>query len=352
MISFKIVQKFRWLLSGIASLLLRQLSAHFPSETEQIYSRGLYRIIRWLFDKCLSFMPFPLLYLFVFMVFWWFFRWIKHFFNKKITLKTRYTEGGVLLLNFLGLLLFLFNILWGFNYDRMPLHKQLGFEVQNIDLQTLKNELELSAKEAIALREQLPLQNDAVSESEIRKDVAAVLQSWGQPVAVGNIRVRQIKPDGLMFGLGISGIYMPFVGESNIDAALHPLEKPFVIAHELAHGYGWTDEATANFVAYMACIRSQNPYTRYAGYVGYYRYVAGNYKRADTEGYQKFRATLPAAFVADLDAINVRLLQYKTWFETQKINDTYLKSQGVKEGVQSYSRVVLMVANWRKKSLN
>ena len=41
------------------------------------------------------------------------------------------------------------------------------------------------------------------------------------------------------------------------------------MAHEMAHGYGITDEGEASFFAYLACLRSKNPMIRYSGEFNY-----------------------------------------------------------------------------------
>ena len=225
--------------------------------------------------------------------------------------------------------------------------------VEKPDTLSLRIELEIAANEAIAARkiiEKGPLSiNDFSSdfEDKMRTDVSNFLEK-NNFEAGGRLRGRQISPDGILFRFGISGIYMPFTGESSIDNAVHPLEKPFTMAHELAHGYGWTEEATANFIAYLSCINSTDNHTRYSGLISYYRYVASNYKRLNPEAYKAFRSQLPEGFRNDLEAINQRSLKYPTWFSTDKINDIFLKSQGVKEGVESYSRIVVLVYSWRK----
>jgi hypothetical protein len=223
-----------------------------------------------------------------------------------------------------------------------------------LDSLSLKNELDTATSEMIAAKQTLlntPLSYEDISngfEQNIRGDVSNYLSKNGF-FAHGKLRGRQIRPQGFLFGFGISGIYMPFIGESNIDDGLHPLEKPFAMAHEMAHGYGWTEEATANFIAYLACINSTDPYTRYSGFLNYFRYAAGNYRRVNPVAYAAFREKLPDVIKADLEAINKRQNSFKVWFNTEWLNDIFLRSQGVKEGTQSYSRVVTLVYSWRKK---
>jgi hypothetical protein len=352
---------WHWTMLGFAALLIRFVAEGTPQYIEQFYSRGVFLGVRWLFDWSLAWLPFPLLLVFYGVVIIYVFRFFKSLFSKQIPFRKRLLMSGRQLINFTGFGIFSFLTLWGYNYARPNFANQIGLTVEKPDTLALRNELEIAANEVINCRkiiEKGPLSINGFSndfddnfEDKMRSDVSSFLEK-NNFKAGGRLRGRQISPDGFLFRFGISGIYMPFTGESSIDNALHPLEKPFTMAHELAHGYGWTEEATANFVAYLACINSADNVTRYSGFISYYRYVASNYKRINPEAYKAFRAQLPEGFRSDLEAINQRLTKYPTWFSTDKLNDVFLKSQGVKEGVESYSRIVILVYSWRKKRKN
>ena len=350
----KILSQWKWVILGILSLGVRWLAAYTPQSVESIYSRGVFPIIRWVFDISLAFSPIPLIYLFYAIIFYFIIKTIAFQFKKSIPLSIRLKKNAFSVLSFTGFMVFWFLFLWGYNYARVPFQKQMNIEVSQLDSTSLEKELIIAAQEAIDARTQLntkesiPLSIKPDFEDKIREDISKMLQNNGF-IAGGNLRGRGLTPDGILFRFGISGIYMPYVGESNIDGGMHPLEKPFTMAHEMAHGYGWTDEATANFVAYLTCIGSDDAYTKYSGYLMYFRYVASNYRRINTEGYKKFRETLPVEMINDLKAINARIEQFPTWFETDGLNNIFLKSQGVKEGTASYSRVVTLVYSWRLK---
>jgi hypothetical protein len=351
----KIVSLWRWTWLGLLAVLLRFFADEAPQYVERFYSRGVFLGVRRVFDWSLAWLPFPLLLVFYAFIIYYVFKWIKAFFAPQISFRNRLLDGGRQLLNFAGFMVFSFLFLWGFNYARPNFSTQIGLTIEQPDATALAYELERAAFDAISARKTLenrPLSSEGLStdfEEKMRNDVSRFLETYNFR-AGGHLRGREISPDGFLFRFGISGIYMPFTGESSIDAALHPLEKPFTMAHEMAHGYGWTDEATANFVAYLACIHSADDFTRYSGHINYYRYVASNYKRRHPEEYKAFRANLPEGFRNDLEAINQRLLAYPTWFSTDKLNDIFLKSQGVTEGVESYSRIVVLVYSWRKNA--
>ena len=122
------------------------------------------------------------------------------------------------------------------------------------------------------------------------------------------------------------------------------------MAHEMAHGYGFTDEGTCNFLAFLACSQSEDPVIRYSGYLAHTRDVLVAYRRVIRDHYTTFRATLDKGLVADMDAINAANARFgRDWVPMYSINNIYLKSQGISEGILSYSRVVLLVKAFREK---
>ncbi len=356
------INRWKWVLLGLLSLVIRVLVDSTPQYVETFYSRGIYPVIRWFFDNSLGILPFPLIYLFYGWVIYCIIKTVAYVTRKNTPLSIRLKESLFSILSFAGLLVFGFLFLWGYNYARMPFHEQMQINITKLDTLSLSQELQIAASEAIEARNNLCNQFcdgqgvpvliiRADFESKIRQDVSRLLTQNGF-IANGRLRGRRIRPEGILFRFGISGIYMPYVGESNIDDGMHDLEKPFTMAHEMAHGYGWTDEATANFIAYLTCINSDDVLFKYSGYLMYFRYVASNYRRVNPEAYQKFRETLPQSIINDLNAINARIQQFPTWFDTDGLNNIFLKTQGVKDGIASYSRVVTLVHSWRMKSRN
>lgn len=349
---YQFFRKNIWITLGITSLILRSLADFNPLFIEKYYSRGLFPIIRLCFENSLGLFPIAWIYVFYALAFYALFRCFRYLFQKQATYLLRIKNTIIALLSLAGFLLFGFFFLWGFNYARVPMLTQMDIETQKMDSISLENELKIAATETINARKPLgdtPLSIDTTIinfEDNIREDIRQFLGKNSFPNSTG-LRGRCLKPNGILFGFGISGIYMPYVGESNIDNGLHALEKPFTMAHEMAHGYGWTEEATANFVAYLACTQSQDPSTRYSGHLMYFRYVASNYKRNYPKKYMAFRDTLPVSILNDMKAINDRQNAFKTWFDTEGVNHVFLNWQGVQGGVRSYSRVVTLVYSYR-----
>ena len=186
-------------------------------------------------------------------------------------------------------------------------------------------------------------------ESQIRDLVEAQLRDLGYPAA-SHLRARSLLPRGILLRISTAGFYLPFTGECNLDAGLHPIQIPFVMAHEFAHGYGITDEGACNFIAYLACCRATSAFIRYSGHYGYWRYLRSAYYRLAPRAFQAYLEDLSPELRADARAVRKNSETYPDLFPKFRnlTYDTYLKAQGVSEGLRSYNRVVLLVDAWRK----
>jgi hypothetical protein len=124
---------------------------------------------------------------------------------------------------------------------------------------------------------------------------------------------------------------------------------PFAAAHEMAHGYGITDEGAANFLAFLACSASSAPAVKYSGYAAYWSYAAGELPRAE---FKSSWDGLPEGMRTDIRASREQAARYRGAIErlSQKVYARYLRSQGIRDGLRSYSRFVSLVEAWKKKA--
>ncbi len=150
----------------------------------------------------------------------------------------------------------------------------------------------------------------------------------------------------------ITGVYTFFTGEANINVNFPDYCVPYTAAHELAHQRGIAREDEANFVAFLVCMESEDPYIRYSAYLNVYEYVAGALASADIEAYRTVRARLPHEVVGEQTAYSIFFDRYRENVAadiSQATNDAYLKSQGSTAGTRSYDMVVdLTVAYYRE----
>jgi hypothetical protein len=351
-------RKLGWAAAGLLAAGLRAWAGFHPGVVEHYYSRGLFLGIRWLIDYLFSWIPVPLIYLFFIVLASAFFRYFRRLYRHSLPLKQKAGDLGLSTLSFLGGVVFAFLFLWGFNYSREPIENQMNLTLSPLTLDVLESELELETTRLTALRVEIPGATDSAlttaflpehMETQLRKNLEGWLAAHHFPT-VGRVRARQLFPRGIFLRFSSSGLYFPWTGEGHVDAGVHPLLKPSVMTHEMAHGYGFGDEGTCNFLAYLSCRQSETPIIAYAGHLSYWRTLAANYLRYKPEEYRAFRQTLPPGIQADLDAINENLASYPDIMPRLRhyAYDTYLKTQGIKEGMLNYNRVLMLVHAWRK----
>ena len=186
-------------------------------------------------------------------------------------------------------------------------------------------------------------------EVHLRENLSRTLEEYHYSGS-GFVRGRLLRPKGIFLRFSSAGLYWPFVGEGNIDAGLHPIQWPYVMSHEMSHGFGFADEGTCNFWAFLSCSASPHPAVAYAGHLSYWRSLAIQYMRYEPDAYSTFREKLPRGIIADLNAINQEMQKYPDFAPNLQPSfyDAYLKAQGIPEGMLNYTRVIMLVHAWRQ----
>lgn len=370
--SIALMKGYFWEILAVVSVIIRWIVGYFPEAVEQLYSRGLFLGMRLGWDYTVAAVPVPLFYVFWLVLIVWIFRFLRGMVRQSASISIshkllRLGRGAVRLV---AIVVVYFLWSWGFNYARVPIAEQLDLDLQPLDLERIKKEVQWATKKTLDLRSAIPdvdthaistilntqdtlyiTMNKLALETHIRHNLEGVLAELGYPTE-GKVRVRALRPDGILLRLKTSGVYWFFVGEGNMDAGLHPLQHPFTMAHEMTHGYGIGDEGTCNFIAYLTCLRSQNASVRYSGMLTYWRYIAREYLRRAPDEYATFRAAhLSVGMKNDLQAIYNNQDKYRDILPQVRdaSYNAYLKLQGVEDGLESYSRIVLLVDAWKRK---
>ena len=145
----------------------------------------------------------------------------------------------------------------------------------------------------------------------------------------------------------LTGVYSPFTVEANYNRHMISYNKPFTMCHELSHLRGFMREDEANFIAYIACMASDDIDFNYSGALTGWVYATNALYKVDEVSYHMLYERLLPEVKAELAANSAFWDSYdgKIAEAADKVNDTYLKANNQTDGVQSYSRMVdLMLA--------
>ncbi|MCA9837419.1 MAG: DUF3810 family protein [Trueperaceae bacterium] len=252
----------------------------------------------------------------------------------------------------LGLLLItlLFVINWGANYGRESIETQFGLQtpqVSEADLERLLSTLTVTILETSS------------AERDEAKAMASLVSSLKTTVVTVTGKVpnlpQKVKrlPDGSLILLGrASGVMSPWTLEPHIDGALPEISYLAIGAHELAHVAGYAGEADADFISALAGLKASDPFARYAVALRFWQQA---YWQLPQEKQAAFLARLPDSSRQDLNAMVAPFQKYQMPQFIQNLQqrsyNSYLKSQGVTEGIKDYSRTIDLLIQAQKQGL-
>jgi len=242
-----------------------------------------------------------------------------------------------------------FLMLWGFNYRRVRMEDRLVLDrpapnsqqVVELGLKAVSemNRLYSTAHEQLVVGSEW---RDAALRNafaDVQRTLAAAPQA--EP---GRLKRSMLGP--YFRWAGVDGMVNPFGLEVIANPDLLAFERPFVAAHEWSHLAGYADEAEANFVGWLTCIRA-SPSHQYSAWFFLYWQIAGE---VNAEERGRLNMALADGPRRDVNAVITRLrrgqipaLQRASW----QVYDKYLKANRVEAGVRSYGEVVTLVLRAR-----
>lgn len=233
---------------------------------------------------------------------------------------------------------------WGFNYARPPLEAMVPYDASRVTPSAVRLLAEYAVREAnrtyaIAHAAGFPGVHD--SPPALIDALHQVERELGRPrpTIVAQPKTSWLSP--FFRASGVSGMLAPFYLETLLNPDLTGPERPIVLAHEWAHLSGYAPESDASFVGYLAALRA-GPAAEYSAWL---ELVAESANQLQPITQRLVLQKLDAGPQGDQEAIRQRLkalvqpVKRAAW----STYDQMLKSQGVEEGVQSYSRVIQLL---------
>ena len=355
----------RWPLALLPVAVALELAASAsPPLVERLYAQRLYRVVSEMFAGSVGRVPFSLgealLWTGIGGAGAWTFRRLRRLVRARgrrravlvSTLADAWAAAGALYLAFV--------VLWGLNYRRPPYAALAGLDARPATVGELVAVCERLISETNHARAGLP--EDAAGVVRLADGRPGALRrapaGYGEaariePVLAGaSAPAKPVMISTVLSYLGISGIFSPFTGEANVNMTLPDPDVPFAACHELAHARGFAREDEANYVGYLACTRHPDGDFRYSGLLAASVYAMNELARVDRQGHMRLDARRAPGVRRDLAALVAWAERYRGPAErvSQAVNNAYLKTQGQKEGVRSYGRMVdLLIAEERAR---
>ena len=255
---------------------------------------------------------------------------------------------GLALLAASGYLWFL--LVWGLNYSRPPIDMRLRLPPgppSEADVRALVDDAVAAANLAHGAA-RAPRAQPYHAEADLARLWPALDAAMGRPrpTVPGRVKPTLLAPYFRM--AGVDGLTAPLALETLLNPDLVDVERPFTLAHEWAHLAGHAPEADANYVAWRATMSpGADPATRYSGWLFLLSEAARHLPAAARREALAALADGPRqdlAAIARRQARRVAIVERLGW----RVYDSYLRSQGVEEGIRSYSRVVELIVRARR----
>lgn len=151
----------------------------------------------------------------------------------------------------------------------------------------------------------------------------------------------------------LSGIYFPFSMEANYNKLMDCVNYPATISHELCHLKGYIREDEANFLAYLACINSNNILIQYSGLLSVQWYLENDLFKYGNKDLLKNHIFCNETVMNDDVFVSEEILnkvQNSSVISpdiindaTDKFLDTNLKINGISSGIDNYNEVVKLL---------
>ncbi len=348
------------------SLLLTFAARQSSFFAEQIYAKGIYKVLSQVFSTITGILPFSLAEILIIVLPAIFLALIiRLIIQIVINKKERKLILVKAILNVLcaaGMIWFLFLICGGLNYYRYSFSEYSNLTIEKSSVKELYELTDSLASQANELRAKITSTDNngvfrlSTSNNELGKiaDKAYEALSKDYPVLKGHYGPpKPVLMSSFMSQTEITGIFIPFTMEANVNVDMPDYNVPYTMLHELAHLHGFMREDEANYLAYLAGMKSDNIEFQYSSTM-LAMIMAGNALYGSNHDlYFEIAGRYSEGVKKDLKDNS----EYWSQFENKtistvsnKINDTYLKANNQTDGVRSYDRMLdLLLAKYRKE---
>ena len=243
----------------------------------------------------------------------------------------------------------------GINYSRKPFSQITGLQTGKYTKQQVAEVLVYTIANVTEAGKYIELDADGhiVKPDDLSACAVSAMRKLGQTYGPLDSYYPGVKPvmlSELMCYGHITGIFSFWSMEANYNTINNPEELGHIACHELSHMTGFMREDEANYIAFLACRDSGDPFLTYSGWYDMMIYMLNAYyPEAAPEEYTAVYSLIPEYARKQLEMQNELWEKYETDFgeAAEAMNDVYLKINDQSDGTKSYGRVVdLMIADY------
>ncbi len=164
-------------------------------------------------------------------------------------------------------------------------------------------------------------------------------------------RIKPVMSSKFLSKAGLLGVYSYYTGETNVNVDYMDYTLVFTCAHEMSHQRGIARENEANFMAFLVCLESDDPYINYCGYINMFEYMLNPLYNAlkeenNTQAYSRLLNTLDNRARTEIGVASQKTEENRGTISnvSNKVNDVFIKVNGDEHGSESYGLVIELTA--------
>ncbi len=372
MIMRKFLKRFWIFIPLVLAALMFFVLPMFPDFTENVISRGLFKVITTPVGFITSLIPISLTEIVavlaipavIFLIVLFIVKMKKSKSRGKTALK-----AGRGVCAFLSIACFMYMSCHGANFYRQPLEKAMGLDTSQKTAEQLLEVCKILANGAAEAEKEISRDENGLMKlpASVYDELTRTGNGYEKLVAeypflwTAVWRQKPVLLSEPWSYTGITGMFFPFFAECNVNVAQPDYLIPATAAHESAHSRGIALENECNFLAFLSCINSDYPEFRYSGYMMALTYCANELYDYDMDMWQEVRDLETAGMIADFAANNKYIYDHEGHDDpvietihnvSQAANDTFIQIQGVPDGDLSYGRVTeLILAYYARENM-
>jgi len=317
-----------------------------PEWVEQYYAEGLYPYIAKFLRLLYGWIPFSVGDIFYTLLALTAIRYLylkgRYIFRKPFAFVR---DLGVVL----AIAYFIFHLLWGLNYYRLPINEKLDFQ-----LEYSKEELVSFTYKLVKTTNflQMAITKDSTkavvipySVEEIYKKTQASFESTAK--VFPHLAHDQPSLKSSLYSLpltymGYGGYLNPFTNEAQVNRLVPAVRLPSISGHEVGHQLGYSSESSTNFIGLLVTSSNPDILFKYAAQSHGLAYCLSDLRKRDKEAFNKIYALLNAGAKKNYAELNRFWEAYENPTEPlfKAMFNAFLKVNNQAEGIKSYNAVV------------
>lgn len=276
--------------------------------------------------------------------------------NKKTYLQN-WNNNLLKIVSGFSLFYFLFHLFWATNYYRVPLFEKMKIKKDYTEIELLNFTQKLINKTNSIQLDITKNKKIKVTNPSTRDQIFVISQNGYDHLATEypffNYEVPSRKQSLFSLPLtymGFGGYLNPFTNESQVNYKLPIYGYPNVICHEMAHQIGYASESECNFIGFLACVKNEDLYFKYAAYTMALRYSLLNVKLFNEKKFKELKLKINPGVIENFNESERFWKQYDTFIDKgfHVFYDQFLKANQQKDGIESYSKFIDLLVNYYK----